>query len=232
MHMSLLVTGAPTQEEIEALMEPFSEHNDYPEETGDEDADNAAYAEWRKTAKWGWWLIGGRWRGFWQLKPDHLGEIRDGIAKVGRPGTGGNDPDFDCDVARKSWIDWEGMREGYVRQAHARWDEYQRVVSGEPIEGDVMHGMFMFGVRDGDTRETYVARADHPPTTYAILHEGRWYEQKEVYGNPDYAHYETMTDDEIREARTKLGNEWNAFWKELVDNLPDDTIMACIDYHN
>jgi len=72
------------------------------------------YGGWQNDdAKWDWYVIGGRWTGFLQLKQKPTPEsIHKGLVGVGQPGLGASwDRDLShCDWAPASWIDWDGMR--------------------------------------------------------------------------------------------------------------------------
>jgi hypothetical protein len=98
----------------------------------DENGDCGYYSN--PNAKWDWWQVGGRWRGFFKLKNGKTG-------KRGEAGTGewlkknaellgidkdkikiGEHPPENVDVAYKRDIDVDGMRNKQGKQYAKRWD--------------------------------------------------------------------------------------------------------------
>jgi hypothetical protein len=58
-------------------------------------------------AKWDWYSIGGRWRGFFPLKQNAS------FKHIGKPGLGNNKPYLDTDVSFKRDIDFEKLKSEY-----------------------------------------------------------------------------------------------------------------------
>ena len=77
-----------------------------------------------ESAKWDWWVIGGRWTGFFPLKPWRDPELGSPGAFGNKPEEGGGDiirvDDIDMDLvakqtreaAEKFWTDWQKFLEG------------------------------------------------------------------------------------------------------------------------
>lgn len=76
------------------------------------------YDRTNPNCKWDWYVIGGRWRGYFKMK--------DGLdlsaAELGESGTFGNEPKHDADRIRKGDIDFDGMRNEAEEKAR---DTYQ-----------------------------------------------------------------------------------------------------------
>lgn len=195
-------------------------------------------------SKWDWWCVGGRWSGFFRLKPGIKGE-------VGTPGVFGNAPKKGyADVVRKRDVDWDGMRDDARKQANADYDRWERVVAGRTVptwdsvrkryaDGDIekardeyhshpviaeIQKEFGFILNDpaemfGCGRQKYVERSvNRCFETYAVVKDGRWYEKGKMgwFG---------MSIDEKDE------HVWNQEFQSLLDNLPDDTLLTLVDCH-
>lgn len=79
-------------------------------------------------SKWDWYLVGGRWRGFFLLKPGSLPGI------LGRPGTMDNPPMHPggVDVCTKDAVDFDAMGRAAAEQAVASWTRYDAIRSQHP----------------------------------------------------------------------------------------------------
>lgn len=199
-------------------------------------------------AKWDWYQVGGRWSGFLKLKTGAKGEL-------GERSLLDNSPDTRAgyaDVARKGDVDFAAMRDQAGVEAGDLWNYVQALTGGETWEswdavrdriglandGDDAREFywnqpavkklkadpqkrFNWHVDDGlsGTREEYVAAArDNAVSTYAVVKDGEWFGQGEMgwFG---------MSRDELTAA------EWNRKFNELIDSLPDDTLLTVVDCH-
>lgn len=136
---------ADINRELSALMDPFDENKEVEQYT----EDGETY--WRNPdAKWDWWVIGGRWRGYFipgenvavpapQLESDSVlgtpevlrteyrsrfgSGFRDGLddAKPGR-----------VDGGRIRALDLKALREHKAAEAEQAWNEYAMVIDGTP----------------------------------------------------------------------------------------------------
>lgn len=189
--------------------------------------------------KWDWYLLGGRWTGFFQLKPGARG-------MVGRPGL--MTPDAapaTADQARKGDIDFGTMRLLAEAKAAERWDQAHAVMVGqvfqtwEQIRSE--HGDDIEAAREAYhaqpavralreariwevdefavTREEYTRAARLAAgQTFAVVKDGQWYERGEMgwFG---------CVRDEKDESR------WREEFAGLIDGLPDDTLLSVYDCH-
>lgn len=106
-HFSVLVIG----DDIDKQLAPYDENKDGTE-----------------NAKWDWWMMGGRWGGYFTLKPGKHG-------RLGQPSTfdrieGDSRDHSKVDQARKGDIDFEAMRQEKADKAAARFDQVARLFGG------------------------------------------------------------------------------------------------------
>ena len=204
-------------------------------------------------AKWDWYVIGGRWRGFFKLKPGAEGVEGTHYSVQGRPGH--------VDQALKGAIDFEGMLNEAAEAAAERWDAAMKIFGEEPeqksfqeIADNPLHkdltrddiremywkqprcvlwntakeemaDEFTLGGWDsspdrylGD-KETYINRCKSDRVhTYAILKDGEWIGKGEMgwFG---------MSNDEVSD------EEWAGKLLQLIEELPDDTLLTLVDCH-
>jgi hypothetical protein len=200
-------------------------------------------------SKWDWWVIGGRWTGFFKLKPN-------GTGISGQPGlmTSPAKPGY-ADSALKKDIDFEYMRKSAEDRAIQQWDYIHEAIKGIPIEHerwetvierlgfeegrDFYHKQPLVKAFKGATqkenspvswwgysiedflvpKEEYIESGRHSAiTTYAVVMDSKWFE-KGTMG------WWGMSSDEMSQ------KEWNNVFNDLVDSLPDDTLLTIVDAH-
>ena len=203
-------------------------------------------------AQWDWWQLGGRYSGWLKLKPG-----AGVIAEKGRKGLMGscmNDGPGWVDSVVKSAIDFDGMREKDGNEAASRWDKaaaakvaagfaadatwdsWDTVCERHPGAIDVARDEYhaqpiMKAVKDAldnpfrgvddllVSREQFIQQArDRAMVTYAVVQDGKWFAKGEMgwWG---------MSSDDMPE------EEWNRKVNELIDGLPDDTLISIVDCH-
>lgn len=212
------------------------------------------YTTYNPDSKWDWYQIGGRWRGFFKLKPTanglltapHWGESLNGETPEDKTGW--------ADQARKGDIDFDGMRQDAEDKARQSWAEFIAATHGiQPPSGGWKEALDRHGVAnidaaraeynghpwvqatrkiafmedpyvlyrqaDADPEAAYIARAKATAVqTYAMVHEGQWIAKGEMgwFG---------MSDDAM-DAPDFAVKQW-----ELIESLPDDTLLTLIDCH-
>ncbi len=176
--------------------------------------DNGNWGYWSNpNSKWDWYSVGGRWRGYFLLKPGAKGEL-------GEPSWCNDKESAEklkgkADIANVEDIDWDKMDEGYRKRAEKAWDEYQK----ELVEGKIKLGdaYFQHGVEKGDTKEKYLAR-EGVYAPFCVCKDGEWYERGSMgwWG---------MVSDE------KDSKKWKQEWKKLLSELPGDTMLVAVDFH-
>jgi hypothetical protein len=91
------------------------------------------WSQYNPKSKWDWWVVGGRWAGFFKLREGADGTRgRDGVAGSHRSEDG-------SDIVRVGDIDWDAMTEEVAGPVAARWDRVHAAVSELPPfpeEGD------------------------------------------------------------------------------------------------
>lgn len=234
MHMTVLVelpastamTDDGVSTALEQAMEPFySDCSGGYTETEEGEYNELDRDDWtcgHRGHYWDWYQIGGRWRDFFQPVPEPSDRILSGAPGVPeafaiRKGeavlevTG-------ADVIRKRDIDWERMAAARLEDAKKNWDAYEQ---DNKYPEDVKY--FVYGIEKGETRDGFLQRiGSADDTTYAVLTaRGEWYSS------------ETWTwDNEKKDGQFIKTEAWPKRWAEIVAAMPDDAILALVDYHN
>lgn len=196
-------------------------------------------------AKWDWYQLGGRWRGFFKAKPGVNGQA----------GTDGwSAPQLQnghFDLLRKGDIDVEGMVQDAMNEAYAEYDKAMQIADGRelpswkeirerhgnegidaarseynsnPVIQDFNAADLRFwndspGERYGMGREEFARRrASGVIMPYAFIYDGEWYAKGEM------GWWGMSTDDMTQE-------QWNDKFMELFNSLPDDTLVGLYDCH-
>lgn len=207
------------------------------------DEDETGYWE-NPNAKWDWYQLGGRWTGFFKVKETAT------FAAVGSPAEEGT-----ADQLFKSDIDFEAMRKeaadraaktydtamaiighlpenrtwksisnefGYADQARNEyWSQERCIAWKEEQKRDYQNFPFSFRASPDDfliNKEQYVQNAmDSAITTHAIIKDGKWYERGQM------GWWATISNDK--------GDNWNKEFSELLNSLPEDTLLSVYDCH-
>ncbi len=197
--------------------------------------------------KWDWYVIGGRWTGFFKPKPGKSGEL-------GESGAFGNKPDEGyVDTIRKGDLDIEFMRAEAMKKAEETWGTVDSVISSfkeyhswEKVRENMFPGQidaardfyhdqpimkafktlqgkvvgYMSNIEDYRVdKETFVNRAKNSAiSTFAIVKDGEWIEKGSMG-------WFGMSSDKMTQ------DEWDNKFNSLIDELPDDTILTVVDCH-
>lgn len=205
----------------------------------------ATYDRTNPNAKWDWYLVGGRWTGFFKLKAGAKGEsgspgIMTAPAPAGR-----------ADRARICDIDIEGMRDEAETKARATFAMWRECFEGSDTlpeswdtirtryEGDIdkarevynnqpaikaFHekrvSLFANPVVDyGFDEEAFVAKQrDNALVTFAVVKDGEWFER----GNMGW--WGIVTD-------KKDSDDWLRMFNEYLDGLDPETYLTIVDCH-
>ena len=213
MHFTVLVIGNNVDEQLA----PYQDNNvdDIPEkyiefredDEFDVDAKTGKCGTWyNPNAKWGWYVMGGRWLGHFKLKKGKRG-------KLGRCGTGGNRPKYDADQAKKGDIDFEGTRRANRKRAKKHWRLFEiKALLAKDAWPYVDYDVYM-----DDTRETYIKRMSSI-ATFAVLKDGQWYERCSKGPFTDVHN-------------AKAYDAWNEEFERLLADISDDTLLTVLDCH-
>ena len=118
--------------------------------------------------KWDGYQIGGRWNGFFKLKPAAVGTS---VVGVGSPGLQGYNldykaPGFDrADVCEKGQVDFDGMRDEAGEKARERYDLFTSVTAGLPAHQSWKDVCASYGI-DLDADKPNYANMDQARTCY------------------------------------------------------------------
>lgn len=201
-------------------------------------------------AHWDWYQIGGRWSGFFTLKPGRHGKL----GQRGVMGSHANDGPGYADIARKGDIDFEAMRNAAGTKAGETYDRAVEILTAagagpweswevirercKNANGETVYELarstyngqpavvalkasgddrFTWDLDDdlSGPRSDYVQAArDRAYTTFAYVRDSKWTEKgaMAVHGKQPQA-------------------DWNREFNELLDSLPDDTLLTVVDCH-
>lgn len=157
-------------------------------------------------AKWDWYRIGGRWQGFFKLKEGKEGNLGE---KSFFDKDSQYDPNY-CDQAIKGNIDFADMREEVRKKAEENWREMRSFC----LKKD-----WYLNDLDFPSKEEYIKRkVDRAIAPYAYIKDGEWHSQGEMgwFGISKIIVSERA---------------WNAHVNEMIDSLPDDTLLTLVDCH-
>ena len=205
--------------------------------------------------KWDWWVVGGRQGGFLKLKQGaegylckRFGQIFDAEYRT-VPSDNGR-----ADQCLKGAADFDGMRDEAAQEAGERWDKAHAALTkagastvwrtweqcheedhkddfekarqayhaqpSVPAIKDAFPGEYFLSADEFQvSREQYVQAArDRAVAPYALVKDGQWYAKGEMgwFG---------MSDDMLSQ------DDWNTKVNELLDSLPDDTLLTVVDCH-
>ena len=193
--------------------------------------------------KWDWYQVGGRWSGLFRLKPGTEGEV----GAKGVLGLCCNDSPEYADQALKGDIDFDYMRQtareeaedlydaavkatvGVVRPTWNSWEELLESVKDVNKARDAYHEHpYIEALKEVDSwdpcqflvsRDTYVEQAERNAVkTFAILKDGKWYERG------DMGWWGCVSD-------VMDSNDWDELYFQLLESIPDDTLLTVVDCH-
>lgn len=207
-------------------------------------------------AKWDWYVIGGRWSGYFKLKPGKDGEL-------GEPGVFNNEADEGtADCLRKGDIDFEGMRNAAAREAGLRWAAVRRVITDAINHKEIKFHKSWESVR-GNTNKLNDEQLDAARMAYqdqstvkAIKAASKsigYVDDLDTILTQTRAQYEQAARDSavttfalVKDGKwyergemgwwacvagEKDANKWNAEYAALIDSVPDDTKFTLVDCH-
>lgn len=193
--------------------------------------------------KWDWWVVGGRWRGYFKLKPGCPGTLGEQSIFAVLRNEDENMPGR-ADCARKCDIDWDGMKQDVVDAASKRFDEiaaiapidWESLKSIREREPDITKARSIYYAQPSikklcnaktfianmDSflvgRDAYIAEAAKYATMpFAFVKDGKWFERGRMG-------YWAVVFDENPEKQYEE-------WSKVFESLPDDTMMTCVDCH-
>ena len=189
-------------------------------------------------AKWDWYLLGGRWTGFFKVK-----DVEEGF--IGEPGT--MTPKAEqgrLDMCKKKNIDVESMRKDARESAEKEYDDIHMIINGEefiswnasrekfddidearrfyndqPAVKRVRqeYGSFKNVDEYLKDRESYVSLAEKSSiSTFAVIKDGKWYERGSM------GWWGVVTDSK---------DDWQEEYAKLFDSIDDEELVSVWDCH-
>jgi hypothetical protein len=200
-------------------------------------------------AKWDWWVVGGRWTGF--FKPRNGAE-----AVLGQSGAFGNQPkEGYADQLRKGDIDFEGMREDARQKAADKYHEFHMATLGidppertwaelrEQYKDDIdqareIHNNhpWIAALRKANLDPMFDCTHDY----YCVRRGGRDQFIQDAADRVGVT-FAVLKDGQWYE-RGSMGwwgavadeddqATWNSKFQELFDSIPDDTMLTVVGCH-
>lgn len=211
--------------------------------------DGGKWGRWTNpNAKWDWYVLGGRWTGYFKMKQLVYVVVGESGVMTPRAKMGYGD------AALKGDIDFDGMRDEEAKKAqdhydyamfflskypeNDQWDTVRKRVAdikeARRIYWDQLrckewsrmrqHDDFPFGYHTSPddflvSREEYIQNARNSAiSTHAVIKDGKWYERGQMG-------WWAIVSNE------KTENDWNVEFSKLIDDLPDDTLLSVYDCH-
>lgn len=202
-------------------------------------------------AKWDWWILGGRWRGFFKIKPGRLSGT-----ELGRPGTFGNKPTHNADSALKGDIDWDGMVSAHREERGKFFDKFFEVLGDNPFPPRWKD------IKDKHKDNIELARKEYHNHPDVISFRQRDVDNDFIWIDEDFIDYfcegdkEKFLEKETPNAFTTFAvlkdgqwyekgsmglwgmvsdekdkDVWNRQFVDLIRDLPDDTLLSVVDCH-
>ncbi len=270
-HFNVLVVGPDIESQLAPYMENCCETPDkkymtfHEDEDCEPDPETGKRGYWQNDgAKWDWFVVGGRWAGYFLLKPGNVGPepnvpLNPFSKELTRQALEHFAPKLDgrhTDQARKGEIDFETMRRRAEESAGATWDCVQKAIEGTPesqtwdtirdATGDIDRaretynsqprvvafqafknsekGRQLIGIFDKveeftAPRQAQVEAARRSAiTSFAVVKDSKWFERGSM-GWWGMVHNEKDTE------------TWDSQFTNLLDGLPDDTLLTIVDCH-
>ena len=210
--------------------------------------------------RWDYYQIGGRWNGFFKIKPQTL------FAVIDRPGLQQMNSDYKpptedrADICMKSDIDIEGMRQEAENEARKKYDLVHSIIDQYPViisweECQQLNLAEGFD-KEGKPHVNWDAAQKQYKNQPAVMalrenHDTMWFEADEfLISREDYLRQAreralctfAVVKDSQWYARGRMGwwamvsnekeyDEWNAQFALLIDELPNNTLLTIVDCH-
>ena len=161
-------------------------------------------------AQWDWYVVGGRWRGFFIHKKNP--QYPDDIVLKSNASLFSSDElkchKRACDIIRKCDIDIETMQRIAVERAEESW----KLARGNKQQ------QFIHGVEEGITlREHLEGVRKGALVPFAMIDmDGNWHEK----GNMGWFGISTNEKD-----------DWNSIFMEYFNSVPEETLLTLVDCH-
>jgi len=169
---------------------------------------------------WDWYLVGGRWAGFFRVKEGAVGVQGHHRAKDFANITGEVVEDLaknSADIVKVGDIDFEAMEQANKEKRKKWWKE-----AFEKYPNDAKTRNLIFSIQEDDILEEYIAR-ENKFSTFAVLKqdengEWQWYERGKM------GFWGIVSDE-------KEDDKWDEEFEKLINGLYQDTVLTLVDCH-
>ena len=192
---------------LEELVEFLND--DWGEEWGLDEQGVYRVSTYNPKSKWDWYVVGGRWRGYFKLKAEAM-DNAETLAVVGQSSAlGNNPPRYDADHTLKKYVDIEGMRDAAGARAAETWDMALAVIGDLPEAMSWRQVLAKYTPEDGGRPDADAAREEYhaQPRVEALLEhdaecrrEDRWEDCLLGFGG-DVSEYQVTRESYIQDAR-------------------------------
>lgn len=195
--------------------------------------------------KWDWYQLGGRWTGYFTLKPGRRGETGKPGLQTEAPGAG------KADAAQKRDIDFTAMRDEAEQKARARYKKFFALLGEHPIpktwqavrdeyKDDIASARDAYHAQPGIkaiqeddellwaddpgaefacTEDEHAQKArDRAVATFAVVKDGQWYEKGRM------GWWACVSNE-------KEQDTWNREVNKLLDSVSGETLLSVYDCH-
>jgi hypothetical protein len=241
------------QKEWESLSEDEkNEYDDFESFVGDRgyDEHEGKFGYWENpNAKWDWYVLGGRWTGFFKMKPGHKGESGRGGLFTPPPASG------TADSALKKDIDFREMRRSAGEEAGKTWDKVMKIVGNLKDYATWEYVRDTISSGDIDAAREYYANQKavvklneyNRKKSYkmAFINLDDFVGSREDYcidaANSSFVTFAVIKDGVWYEkgsmgwwgmvSNEKNQDDWNSEVSKMIDELPEDTLISVYDCH-
>jgi hypothetical protein len=202
-----------------ALKDKYPVYEDYLKYYhGIDDIEKQGY-DFNPHAKWDWYQLGGRWTGFFKLKPKSIGKLGEPSLVAERRAKCGT-----ADQAFKRDIDFEKMKQDNFEEASETYDKFEKLCKEKVVEASTAY--FDYGIHNKakdaehfipESREEFIKRVA-PLSTFAVVKDGKWYEKGEM------GWWGIVSNE-------KNFDEWHEQFDKLIEEQTEDTLLSLFDCH-
>lgn len=211
--------------------------------------EGGVYSTYNPNSKWDWYQLGGRWTGYFKLKPGKQGEVGEKSLVSERTCKEGY-----ADQALKGDIDFDGMRDAAEKKAAEHYDMVMKIIGHLPVNKT-------FEQMRSEYKITNIARIkywEQPRCDAFQIEQNKRDSELGYFSSPD--DYIQSREEYLKSARgnavtpfavlkdgkwyekgtmgmwgmvrdEKEKDDWISQVNKLYDEMPDDTLISMFDCH-
>ena len=216
--------------------------------------EDGAWHEWSTyspESKWDWYSVGGRWAGFFKLKPGVSGAL-------GEPGLFSSKPEEGyADQVRKGNVDWEYLQQDATVKAKEDWNKIAAVLGVDDVGKIIQPEMSWEQCREmypniDEARKVYHAQSI--VKQFAKIEKDSWRASVSDYNFTEQEYIERHRWNFITTFAVLKNGEWfeqgqmgwfgmssetdeeeeqwsKSFYQTFIEPLDDDTLLTIVDCH-